>query len=81
VLDIWLAGVVVSLISIVSLFGVWAAVTVFTIAGDRRRTRRLHPELDSLRPWYSGSQLAELEDALARVLAEERGTLPSSPRS
>lgn len=78
VLDAWAIGVVLSLISIGLFFVAWAGVAVLTVARDRRRARRRRAELGVLRHWYPEGDLAQLDQALERILAEEHGTLPRS---
>ncbi len=75
VLDLLAAGVLLSLASI-AVFGVsWAAVCLLTLARARRQLRRAKPR--SPLPFMS-ADLAEIDEALERILRQERGVLPSS---
>jgi hypothetical protein len=73
-LDLWVAGVLLSLASIVLAGVSWAAVCLLTLARARRQLRQQARCLSAL-PGMSGD-LAEIDEALERILSEERGTLP-----
>ncbi len=76
-LDLWMVGVVLSLVSI-GLSGVFgAAAALLTVARARRQARRPR-ELGQLSRWYPVAELAEIDRALDRILAEEDGALPGS---
>ncbi len=75
-LDLWMADVVLSLISIGAGLVLWAWVSVLTVAGAARRARRRPRQLGALRDRYPPSELAGIDEALERILAEERGVLP-----
>ncbi len=77
-LDAWAIGVVLSLISVGLFFVAWAGVSVLTVTRGRRRVRRRPHNLGALRHWYPECELAQLDDALERVFAEEHGTPPRS---
>jgi hypothetical protein len=70
-LDLWAAGVVLSLASILLASASWAAVCLLTLARARRQLR--------MRARYPGplpgmsEDLAEIDEALERILSEERG--------
>jgi hypothetical protein len=74
-LDLWAAGVLLSLASIAA-FGVsWAAVCLLTLARARRQLRRAK----SLSPLPGRSaDLAAIDETLERILSEERGVLSGS---
>jgi hypothetical protein len=75
-LDLWAAGVLLSLISI-GLFGVFgAAMCLLTVVRARRQLRRQAGHLGQLPGSYPVSELAEIDEALERILNEERGVLP-----
>ena len=74
-LDVWAAGVLLSLASIAVFAVSWAAVCLFTLGRARRQLRRA--KSPSLLPGMS-TDLAEIDEALERILSEERGVLPSS---
>jgi hypothetical protein len=74
-LDLWAAGVLLSLATI-AVFGLsWAAVCLVTLARARRQLRRA--KSPSPLPGMS-PDLAEIDEALERILSQERGVLPSS---
>jgi hypothetical protein len=73
-LDLWVAGVLLSLASIVLASVSWAAVCLRTLARARRQLRQQARCLSAL-PGMSGD-LAEIDEALERILSEERGALP-----
>jgi len=78
-LDLWMAGVVLSLVSI-GVFGVFgAAAALLTVARARRQDRRPR-DLGQLSRWYPATELADIDEALDRILAEEHGAL-AGPRS
>ncbi|HUY48692.1 MAG TPA: hypothetical protein VMV92_23740 [Streptosporangiaceae bacterium] len=77
-LDLSMAVVVLSLISIALFFVFGAGVSFLTVAGARRRARRRFCQLDQLSHGCPVDELAEIDEALDRVLAEERGVLPGS---
>ncbi len=73
-LDLWAAGVLLSLASIAVFAVSWAAVCLLTLARARRQLRRANPSpLPGMSP-----DLAEIDEALERILNQERGVLPSS---
>ena len=78
-LDLWMAGVVLSLATI-GLFGVFGAVaSLLTVTRAERQARRPR-SLGQLARWYPVTELAEIDEALDRIFAEEHGALPG-PRS
>ena len=77
-LDLLMAGVVLSLISIALFFVFGAGVSLLTVAGAGRRARRRACQLDELSHGCPVDELAEIDKALDRVLAEEQGLLPGS---
>ena len=71
-IDLGMACVVASLISIVLFFLVGAGMSVKTVADARRQARRASPYLGQLSRWCSVSELAGIDQALDQVLAEDR---------
>ncbi len=78
-LDLWTAGVVVALCCIALFFVAGAVVSLLTVAGARRRSQRPRHDLGQLTRCYPSGQLAEVDDALDRIMAEERGGRASFP--
>lgn len=72
-LDLWMGGVVLSLISIglLAVLGTW--VCLLTVMGARSRARKQALHLGQLSPWYSVSELAEIDEKLELILSEEGG--------
>jgi len=70
-LDLWAAAVLLSLASIVLASVSWAAVCLLTVAHARRQLRR-RARCPSRLPGLS-KDLAEIDEALERILSEERG--------
>jgi hypothetical protein len=54
----------------------WAFVSMLTVAGARHRTRRQSRRLAQLPDLYSMTEVADIDEALERILAEEHGALP-----
>lgn len=75
-LDLWMAGVVLSVISVGFFIVLWARVSLLTVAGAKHRVRRQSRHLGQLLRWYRLTELAGIDDALDRILAEEHGALP-----
>lgn len=73
----WAAVVAVSLLSIVGFFLLWAAVSVLTVVKGRHRARARSREFAELSRDCAVSDLAEIDEALRRVLAEEHWRPPS----
>ncbi len=71
-LDLWMAGVVLSLAGIGLFAVVGAVVSLLTVARSSRRARRPR-DLGQLSRWYPVAELAEIDEALDRILAEEHG--------
>ncbi len=73
--DLWMAGVVLSL-ACIGLFGVTGAgAALLTVTRARRQARRPR-ELGQLARWYSVAELAEIDEALDGILADEIGARP-----
>lgn len=74
-LDLWMAGVVLSLISIgvLAALGIW--VCLRTVMGAKSQARKQALYLCQLSDWCSVSELAEIDDKLELVLREEGGRL------
>lgn len=81
VLDLAMAGVVISLVSIVLFFVFGAGASLLTIAAAARRARRSSHRLlcEQLSNGCAVAELAEIDEALDQVLAEEYRGLPASP--
>ncbi|HCU94244.1 MAG TPA: hypothetical protein DHU96_16580 [Actinobacteria bacterium] len=77
-LDLFMAGVVLSLISITLFFVFGAGVSLLTVAGAGRRARQRSRQLDQLSHGCPVDELAAIDEALDRILAEERRVLPGS---
>jgi hypothetical protein len=73
-------AVMLSLLSVGLFVVLWAGVSVLTVVRAARRARQRPRELGPLRHWYPESELARLDEALARILAEEQGA-PTRSRS
>lgn len=65
------------LLSVVLFFLLWAGASVLTIAQARRRARRRPELLAGLARSCAVSDLAEIDDALQQVLAQEHWRQPS----
>lgn len=72
VIDLCMACVAASLVSIVLFIVAAAAMSVKTVADARRQARRESAYLGQLSRWCSVSELAEIDQALDQVLAEDR---------
>lgn len=72
-LDLWMVGVVLSLIALGILAIVWAWVSVLTVTGAAGRARRRPGQLGTLQSQYPERELAEIDEALERIMAEEHG--------
>jgi hypothetical protein len=77
--DLWAAAVLLSLASIVLAAVSWAAVCLLTVARARRQLRQ-RARCPSPLPGTSDG-LAEIDEALERILSEEGGVLPSDSLS
>jgi hypothetical protein len=78
-LDIWLVLVVLSLAAIAGISISWMLITMATLAGAARRQRRKPARLGSLRGRLGESDLADIDEALERITAQEHGALPGPP--
>jgi polyferredoxin len=74
-LDLWMGGVVLSLISIGLLAVLCTWVCLRTVMGAKSRARRQALHLGQLSHWYSFSELAEIDGKLELILREEGGRL------
>jgi hypothetical protein len=75
-LDLLAVGVLLSLISIVLFALIGTAIGLLTVARARRQLRRCAGHLGLL-PGFSGSEdLAEIDEALERIMSEECRALP-----
>jgi hypothetical protein len=71
-IDLLMAGAVASLISIVLFFVLGAVISAKTVADARRQTRRRSPYVGQMSRGCSVGELAEIDLALDRILAEDR---------
>ncbi|GEM_PF-6259666 len=69
---LWMACVLASLLSVVAVLVAGALTAVRAVAGARRRARRARARLGQMSRWCSASELAELDQALDRIAAEDR---------
>jgi hypothetical protein len=75
-LDLWMAAVVLSVSSVGFVVVLWACVSLLTVAGARHRARRQSRQLGQLPHPYRVTELAEIDEALDRILGEEHAALP-----
>jgi len=75
-LDIWLVLVVLSLAGGAGISISWMLISAATLATAARRHRREPDRLGSLRGRLGESDLADIDEALERILAQEHGALP-----
>lgn len=75
--DIWAAIIAVSLLSIVALFVIGAVVSVLTVLRSRAQARRRSPLIEDLARGCAPDDLADIDDTLHRVLAEEHWHEPT----
>ncbi len=73
VLDLVMGAVVLSLICVGVFMVAGVAVAVLTLLRARFRARQRHTRLSQLNLGDHGSGIDEIDEALDRVLAEERG--------
>jgi hypothetical protein len=73
VLDLVMGAVVLSLICVGVFIATGAAVAVLTLLRARACARRRHSRLSRLNLGYDGAGIDEIDEALERILAEERG--------
>jgi hypothetical protein len=71
-LDLVMGSVVLSLISVGVFIAGGAAVAVLTLLRARSRARRRHGQLSQLDLGRHGTGIDEIDEALDRILAEER---------
>jgi hypothetical protein len=69
-----MVGVVLSLVSVGVFIAAGAAVAVLTLLRARSSARRRHSRLSRLNLGYHGTGIDEIDEALDRILAEERST-------
>lgn len=71
-----MAGVMASLVSVVLFVLVWMGVSIKALAGEfraaRRMSGRLSPQVAEMSRWCSSSDLAEIDQALDRVLEDQQ---------
>jgi hypothetical protein len=72
VLDLVMAGVVLSLVSIGVFMAAGAAVAAATLLRAPSRALRRHGQLSQLNLGCPGTQIDEMDETLDRILAEER---------
>ncbi|MHB1432292.1 MAG: hypothetical protein ACYCVZ_09300 [Streptosporangiaceae bacterium] len=78
---VWAAIIVASLLGIVAFFLIAAGVSVLTVLRSGRRARARSPLIRELAHGCAPDDLADIDDALRRVLAEEHGRESSRSRS
>lgn len=76
-IDIWLLVIVLSLASVIGITIAWVFVGLSTVAGAARRDRLRRGRLGALRSQLADSDLAEIDEALERILAQEYSGLTS----
>jgi Flp pilus assembly protein TadB len=74
-LDLWMAAVVVSVISVGFVVVAWAWVSLLTVADARHRARRRSRQLGQLPDLDRVTELAEIDEALERILAGDHAAL------
>ncbi len=72
-IDVWLAIVVLSLLSVAAISIAWMWLGLATVAGARGR--RLKAARRAAPGDLAGCDLADIDDALERILAEEHATM------
>ena len=77
VADIWAVVAAVCLLTIVLLFLSWAGASVLTIARARHRARRPPEPLAGLARGCAVRDLADIDDELEQVLAQEHWRQPA----
>lgn len=75
--DIWAVVVTVCLLSVVLLFLLWAGASVLTIARARRGATRRPELLAGLARGCTVSDLADIDDELQQILAQEHWRQPA----
>jgi hypothetical protein len=78
VLDLMAVGVLLSLISIMVFALFSAVITVMTVITARRHLRKHASHIDRLAGLSGIKDLAEIDEALERIMGEERGALVGS---
>lgn len=73
--DLMAVGVLLSLISIIVFILFGAVISLLTVVRAGRRNGRRASHLDQLAGWSSRQDLAEIDEALERVMGEECGVL------
>jgi hypothetical protein len=77
-LDAWLAAVILSLAGITGIFVCWTLASVATLAGAARWKAGQAARLGSLRGRLDENDLADMDEALDRILTQEHGALSSN---
>ncbi len=75
--DVWAAIIVASLLAIVAFFLIAAGASVLTVLRSGRRARARSPLIRDLARDCAPDDLADIDEALRRVLAEEHGRQPA----
>ncbi|HEV2376405.1 MAG TPA: hypothetical protein VGS19_30070 [Streptosporangiaceae bacterium] len=70
-LEVWASAVVASLVVLVLFAGFATGVAVATVARSRRRAKRARDDLRELARWCPVGELADIDEALEEVLAQE----------
>jgi len=74
-LDAWAAVVVLAIIGVGLIFLLGATSSLLTVVAAKRRARLLSEQLGPLAQGSAVDDLAAIDDALTRILAEEQGAL------
>lgn len=77
-LDAWLAAVILSLAGIAAIFVCWALTSIATLARAARWKAGQAARLGSLSGRLDENELADMDEALERTLAQEHGALGAS---
>jgi polyferredoxin len=75
-LDLWAAAVLLSLAGIGLFIVFWTAMCLLTVVRARHQLLRQARHLGELSRSYPVRELAEIDEALERILGEERAALP-----
>lgn len=74
-IDLWMTLVAASLATIVAFLVTGVLAALATTVASRRRARRVSAELGALSRWSSVRDLADIDEALDRVLMEDHSLL------
>jgi hypothetical protein len=77
-LDLSAVGVLLSLISIILFVAFGVAISLLTVARARRQLRRLTARIGPSPGLFASKDLAEIDEALERIMSEECAALPAA---